>query len=282
VDNKKYYYLKLKDNFFDREEIKIIEGLENGYEYIAIMMKMYLKSLKRGGSLKITNTIPYSISTLASALGHKQDTIKAAIAVFKQFHLIDILDSGDIFMLDIQNFIGESSTEADRIRDYRARIDNEKKKQEPVQGRLLLDIPSVITIEEPETTENKSSEVKTNRDLQKQLKYDEVVNHWNTLDLPKVRKRTPRIESALNSIFNEIYTVEEIKGAIDRYCLVLRDSKYYWSYEWRLEEFLKREGGCRRFIDVTDLTQYEKIGKSKQQQTVTTSGNGKGRYTDVN
>jgi hypothetical protein len=44
-DIKKYYYLKLKDNFFDRPEIKAIEGIESGYEYICIIQKMYLRRI---------------------------------------------------------------------------------------------------------------------------------------------------------------------------------------------------------------------------------------------
>ena len=126
MDNKKYYYLKLKDNFFERPEIKAIEGIESGYEYICIMQKMYLRSLCRSGKLMLTDTIPYSVKTLASVLGHKQETIKYAIEVFKQFGLLEIMNDESIYLLEIQNFIGESSTEADRIRNYRERIKNEK------------------------------------------------------------------------------------------------------------------------------------------------------------
>ena len=46
MENKKYYYLKLKEDFFDSEDIKIIESMENGYMYSNILLKMYLKSLK--------------------------------------------------------------------------------------------------------------------------------------------------------------------------------------------------------------------------------------------
>ena len=45
---------------------------------------------------------------------------------FKELNLIEILDSGAIFMLDIQNYIGKSSDEADRIREYRNKINTEK------------------------------------------------------------------------------------------------------------------------------------------------------------
>ncbi|RKJ70262.1 hypothetical protein D7Y41_36215, partial [Anaerotruncus sp. 1XD22-93] len=41
ADNKKYYYLKLKENFFESEEMALLEGQENGMEYSLILLKMY-------------------------------------------------------------------------------------------------------------------------------------------------------------------------------------------------------------------------------------------------
>ena len=82
MDNKKYYYLKLKENFFDRPEIKAIEGIPNGYEYICIMQKMHLRSLERDGRLMLTDTIPYEVKTLSSVLGHRVEVINSAIDLF--------------------------------------------------------------------------------------------------------------------------------------------------------------------------------------------------------
>lgn len=127
ADNQKYYYLRLKDDFFDREEIKVIEALPNGYMYSNILLKLYLKSLKRDGKLMVTDYIPYNLETLSAVLGHNIDTVRSAIDLFKNFKLLDVLDNGAIYLLDIQNFIGKSSTEADRKKLYRARIESEKK-----------------------------------------------------------------------------------------------------------------------------------------------------------
>ncbi|MDB2125250.1 phage replisome organizer N-terminal domain-containing protein [Clostridium paraputrificum] len=142
ADNKKYYYLKLNENFFEREEIKIIEAQPNGYEYSNILLKMYLKSLKRDGKLMVTNLIPYSVETLSKVLGHNVDTVRNAIKVFEEFKLVEILDNGAIYLLDIQNFIGKSSTEADRKRIQRARIEEEKKllkEQKSNEVELLIE-----------------------------------------------------------------------------------------------------------------------------------------------
>lgn len=123
-ENKRYYYLKLKDNFFDRPEIKAIEAIPNGYEYICIMQKMYLRSLSRNGKLMLTDTIPYKPDILSSVLGHRIEVVSAAIDLFKQFDLLVILSDSTIYMTEIQNFIGQSSTEGDRKRLSRKEIDD--------------------------------------------------------------------------------------------------------------------------------------------------------------
>ena len=125
-DNKKYYYLRLKDNFFDSDELKILESMKDGYLYSNILLKLYLRSLKNDGKLVFNERIPYSADMLSSITGHQVGTIKQALTIFKDLGLIDVLDNGAIYMLDIQNFIGKGSSEADRKREYRQRIEEER------------------------------------------------------------------------------------------------------------------------------------------------------------
>lgn len=122
-DNKKYYYLRLKDNFFDSDELKILESMKYGYLYSNILLKLYLRSLKNNGKLVVNDRIPYNAEMLASVTGHQVGTVKQALSIFKDLGLIDVLENGAIYMLDIQNFIGKGSSEADRKREYRQRIE---------------------------------------------------------------------------------------------------------------------------------------------------------------
>ena len=125
-DSKEYYYMRLKDNYFDGDKQRMLESKKNGYEYSTILLKLYLKSLKNDGCLKYSDKIPYDAKTLSTVTGHKEQRIKEALAVFQELDLIEVLDSGEIFMLDIQNFIGKTSTEGDRKRAYRKRISDLK------------------------------------------------------------------------------------------------------------------------------------------------------------
>ena len=63
ADNRKYYYLKLKENFFDSDSIVLLEDMKDGILYSNILLKLYLKSLKNGGRLQLDEHIPDRKST---------------------------------------------------------------------------------------------------------------------------------------------------------------------------------------------------------------------------
>ena len=126
ADNEKYYYIKLKDNYFEQDNIKVLESMKNGHVYSLIIIKMYLKASKTAGQLMMTQRIPYdpnNVGVLASVIGHDVDHVKEAIRLGIELDLIKIIDGKEIWMTEIQNMIGQSSTEADRIRLYRKKLD---------------------------------------------------------------------------------------------------------------------------------------------------------------
>ena len=130
ADNLKYYYIKLKDNYFDRDSVKLLEAQENGYVYSLIILKLYLKSARHNGQLMMTDRVPYSpdrVDVLAKVINHDVSHVKEAIRAAMELDLIAILETGEMWMTEIQNFIGQSSTEADRIREYRQKLQNGRK-----------------------------------------------------------------------------------------------------------------------------------------------------------
>ena len=127
-DNKKYYYLRVKENFYDSDEMIILESMPDGFLYSNILIKLYLRSLKNNGKLMFNDRIPFNSEMLSKITRHPVAVVEKAVSIFKEMNLIDVLDNGAIFMLDIESFIGKSNTEADRKRDYRRRIEAEKQK----------------------------------------------------------------------------------------------------------------------------------------------------------
>ena len=143
ADNQKYYYMRLKQDFFETEEMIILESMQDGYLYSNILLKLYLRSLKRDGKLMFNDAIPYSAEVLATVTRHNVGTIEKAMDVFQKLGLVEVMDDGAIYMLQIQNFIGKSSTEAERKRRYRDKIKLEKSDNQAV----LEDVGHLSTIE---------------------------------------------------------------------------------------------------------------------------------------
>lgn len=156
-DKKKYYYLRLKDNFFDSDELKILESMKDGYLYSNILLKLYLRSLKNDGKLVVNDRIPYNAEMLASVTGHQIGTVKQALSIFKDLGLIDVLENGAIYMLDIQNFIGRGSSEADRKREYRQRIETDRTNVRQISDKTPPEIEIEKEIEKELEIEKDSS-----------------------------------------------------------------------------------------------------------------------------
>lgn len=127
-DNKKYYYLQLKENFFDSDEMKIIGSKSTGFEYQKIYLQLCLLSLKSDGWLIFKDQIPYDAELLSRVLKIRIPKIKRALAMFEELGLIEINEENLIFMSDIENFIGKSSTKSikNKINYQKTKIKNQK------------------------------------------------------------------------------------------------------------------------------------------------------------
>ena len=146
ADNRKYYYLKLKENFFDSDSIVLLEDMKDGILYSNILLKLYLKSLKNGGKLQLDEHIPYTAQMIATLTRHQIGTVERALEIFRQLGLVEQLDSGTFYMTDIELMIGQSSTEAERKRA--ARLENKALLPPRTKGGHLSDIrPPEIEIE---------------------------------------------------------------------------------------------------------------------------------------
>lgn len=188
-DNKKYYYLKLKDNFFETEEMILLQNEIDGYLYSDILMKLYLRSLKNDGKLMFNDFTPYNSKLLAQIVRHQVETVEKALKIFNNLGLIEKLDNGAIYMTQIQNFIGKSSTEGERKKEYRARIKKEKEKLLG-EGQNNGQMSNQMSDECPPEIE---TETKLESELNKETELEEKIN-------------TKTVSSASDNSFLDIIT----------------------------------------------------------------------------
>lgn len=179
-DIKNYYYIKLKENHFDSDEMIVLESMSDGYKYSNILLKLYLRSLKNNGKLMLNDRIPFNSTMLANVTRHSVGDIEKAVSIFENLGLIEVLNNGAIYMNDIQNFIGHSSTEADRKRAYRGLIETEKKKLKPQKTRGT-NVRQMSDKYPPEIELEKEKELDIKTSLFLSPEYEEEKNTFKTL-----------------------------------------------------------------------------------------------------
>lgn len=151
ADNRRYYYLKLKESYFDDDAIVLLESMQDGVLYSNILLKLYLKSLKYGGKLQLAEDIPYTAQMIATITRQQVGTVEKALSIFMKLGLVEPLRNGALYMSNIELLIGQSSTEGERKR--KARLDLQKQKALPQTGadicppELEIDIEKEIEIE---------------------------------------------------------------------------------------------------------------------------------------
>mgnify|MGYP004525150849 CR=1 FL=1 len=215
-DSKKYYYLKVKDNFYESEEMIILQNMPDGYLYSDILMKLYLRSLKNNGKLMFKDVIPYTPSALAQVVRHQVGTVEKALKIFQDLGLIEVLDNGAIYMLDIQNFIGKSSTEADRKRLYRAEIQKEVK----MLGQMSDKTPPEIDIEIEKDVDNIYGQDELDQLGQKKETWEQQFEKFYRKYPKKVKKQDVKKWFIKNQPSDELFSfmmnkLEQFRGSAD-------------------------------------------------------------------
>lgn len=111
-DNTKFYWLQLKEDFFEDDAIQWLEEQEKGKEYSLFYLKLCLKSLKTNGIL-IRNVgnllVPYDAKKLAEITKTDFDTVVVAMQLLEKIGLIKILENGEIYLEQLEQMIGSQS-----------------------------------------------------------------------------------------------------------------------------------------------------------------------------
>ncbi|AXY24925.1 DnaD domain protein [Suicoccus acidiformans] len=124
VNNKRYYWLKLNENFFEDDTIQWLEEQENGDKYVIFYLKLALKSLQDNGKLIRyvgEKLMPYDVKALSKLTNTDSDTVKVAMNLFVEIGLVEILDTGELFMKQIEEMTGSETAAAKRMRKSRAK-----------------------------------------------------------------------------------------------------------------------------------------------------------------
>ncbi len=199
ADDKKFYWLRLKKDFFKRHDIRIIEAMPNGKDYILFYLKLLCESVDHEGTLRFSNEIPYSEDMLSIITNTNVDIVRNAIKVFLQLNMMEILDDGTYFMNEVDRMIGSSSQDEHTRESTRLRVKAYRERQKALQNSDM----------------KRYSNVTCNGEIEKEIEIDKENNYNKDCNL---KEKTP------NSRFSKPQ-IKEIEGYIKDYCKEKYESK---------------------------------------------------------
>lgn len=120
--DKKMWWFRMVENFFELEEIKWLCEQENGKIYCLFYLQLCCKATENEGLLyrKIGEyAIPYNVKNLAEITNNSIDTVMIALKVLEKIGLIEVKPGGVIFLKRLAKCIGCTSQKADDMREAR-------------------------------------------------------------------------------------------------------------------------------------------------------------------
>ena len=179
--------------------------MKDGYLYGNILLKLYLRSLKNNGCLMLNERIPYNAEMLATITGHQVGTVKQALTVFKDLGLIEVLDNGAIYMLDIQNFIGNGSSDGDSKRANRRGIADKCPTNVRQMSTIVRD-RDIDRVRERDKDRNKDRDRDT----------ENIISFLNSTTGSKYKVSTDKTRRLIAARLAEGFTVDDFKAVISK------------------------------------------------------------------
>ena len=211
--SKRYYWLKLDKDFFNRPDIKIIEAQADGVLYSYFYLKLLLQSVESQGVLKYNN-IPFDVEMLSKITGTSPSVVKSAIDIFLKMNMLQILEDGSLFISEVALLLGSETEDARRKREKKKEtklIENKEIKEEKKKPMTVAE--RVKKYREKKKLENKVENSVTNSNVTCNENSNEDVTNFSLKTIGNKREKdvTENFQkiSLYQDIDKDIYTCHE-------------------------------------------------------------------------
>ena len=190
MSDKKYFWLKLPRNFFDKHYVKMLMAKENGVNLTLFYIRLLTESIDHEGKLRYSESTPYNNTSIAEVTGFSPDFVENAMEVLAEMELAITDSDGTIFLPKSEKMIGSESGSAARVRRFRDKQKTEEKPPKPV----------------------KKQETPKKKEIRPEIK--EIIDFLNEQTGAKYKPTTAATQKAINGRLDEGYTVEDFKTVI--------------------------------------------------------------------
>lgn len=121
AEGKRYYWLKLKEDFFSSKRVKKLRNMAGGDTYLIIYLKLQLKAMKNDGVITYDHLEDNIADELALDLDENPDDIRATLIYLTSCGLAETSDDMSLFFPYSVENVGSENSSAQRVREYRER-----------------------------------------------------------------------------------------------------------------------------------------------------------------
>lgn len=190
AESKKFYWIKLKTDFFSQETIDFLMSQPNGCQYVVLYQMLCLKTANNGGTLA-TNIgemiVPYDVNKIVRDTKYFDfDTVTIALGLFKQLGLIYESNENLLKISNFDNMVGFESQWAEKKRAYREKkrqltekVEDNKKDIQEDNVRQEYRVKSLEFREK--SIENREQSKELLLQQQNKLNCDEILNLFNAI-----------------------------------------------------------------------------------------------------
>jgi predicted phage replisome organizer/uncharacterized phage protein (TIGR02220 family) len=208
---KKYFWLKLHKDFFKRHDVKVIEDMDNGKDYVLFYLKLLVESLSHEGHLRFSDTVPYNDKMLSSITNTNIDIVRSAIKLFTELNMMEILDDGTIYLNEVNNMIGSETDWAKKKRIYREK----QKAIETSEGQKKTMSDKSKSKSKSKKKINTFVEENEEKDEKETIPYKEIIDYLNLKTKKSYRHTTKSTRKLIRARWNEGFRKDDFFKCID-------------------------------------------------------------------
>lgn len=250
---KRYYWIKLKTDFFNQDAIDFLMDQENGCEYVVLYQMLCLQTANNNGKMatEIGEVIaPFDIKKIVRDTKYFDvDTVIVALELFTQLGLIYRQEDKVLQIANFDELVGSECASAHRVRKHRALQSNEKALPSNKNVTQEIEIEKELDLDlDSSKRKNNKKKIKNTQNQQLVKEFEEI---WKLY--PRKVGKSPALQKYIKAR-QEGVEYKTIKDGVERYAEFVKgkDEKYIrhgktwfnqkgWDDEYNIKRKTKQE-----------------------------------------
>ena len=232
---KRYYWLKLKDDFFTDKRIKKLRRIAGGDTYTIIYLKMMMKCMNNDGILEYDGIEDSFADELALDLDEDADNVQITVNFLMQAGLLEEMGENHFLMTEVPELIGSETANAQRVRDFR-------NKQKALQCNAdVTEVKQFCNVEK-ETEKEKEKDIEKREEKRESINYQQIADMYNDtcVSFPRLTTLSDTRKKAIRARLNT-YTIDDFalmfaKAEASSFLKGGNDRNWSATFDWMIKD----------------------------------------------